>query len=61
MTRFQVAFVSVSNKRGLGHISYSVSVIDFFQDIPMDSQTTEISHFAVVFHYDVKTEALETL
>ena len=35
--------------------------IDYFQDIPMDCQTTDITHFAVVFHYDVTIEALETL
>ena len=34
--------------------------IDHFWDIPMDSQTTDIKHFAVVFHYDVTTKALET-
>ena len=27
----------------------------------MESQTMDITHFAVVFHYDVKTKALETL
>ena len=26
--------------------------IDHFRDIPMDSQTMDITHFAVVFHYD---------
>ena len=36
-------------------------LIDHFRDIPMDSQTTEITHFAVVFHYDVTIKALETL
>ena len=35
--------------------------IDHFRDIAMDSQTTDITHFAVVFHYDVTTKALETL
>ena len=33
--------------------------IDYFRDIPMDSQTTDITHFAVVFHYDVTTKALK--
>ena len=27
----------------------------------MDSQTTDITHFAVVFHYDVTIKALEIL
>ena len=36
-------------------------LIDYFQDIPVDSQTRDITHFAVVFHYDVTTKALETL
>ena len=35
--------------------------IDYFRDIPMDSQTTDITHFAIVFHYDVTTKELETL
>ena len=35
--------------------------IDYFRDISMDCQTTDITHFAVVFHYDVTTEALETI
>ena len=36
-------------------------VIDYFRDIPMDSQTTDIMHFTVVFRYDVTIKALETL
>ena len=39
----------------------SVKVIDHFRVIRMDSQTTDITHFAVVFHYDVTIKALETL
>ena len=35
--------------------------IDHFRDIPMDCQTTDITHFAVVFHYDLTIKALETL
>ena len=31
----------------------SVLSIDHFRDIPKDSQTTDIAHFAVVFHFDV--------
>ena len=27
----------------------------------MNSRTTDITHFAIVFHYDVTTKALETL
>ena len=34
--------------------------IDHFRDIPMDSQTTDITHFAVDFRYDVTVKALET-
>ena len=37
------------------------NVIDHFRDIPLESQTTDITHFAVVFHYDVTIKALETL
>ena len=40
---------------------HDVKRIDYFRDIPMGSQTTDIMHFAVVFHYDVTTKALETL
>ena len=36
-------------------------LIDDFRDIPMDSQTTDITHFAVVFHYDVTIKTLEIL
>ena len=32
--------------------------IDHFRDIPMDSQTTDIKHFAVVFQFDVTIKAL---
>ena len=35
--------------------------IDHFRDIPMDSQTTDIMHFAVVFRYDVIIKALVAL
>ena len=35
--------------------------IDHFRDIPRDSQTTDITLFAVVFHYDVTIKTLETL
>ena len=35
--------------------------IDHFRDLPTDSQTTDITHFAVVFNYDVTIEALEIL
>ena len=35
--------------------------INHFQDISMDSQTTDITHFAVVFHYEVSIKTLETL
>ena len=30
-------------------------------NIPMDSQTTDIAHFAVVFLYDITDKAMETL
>ena len=40
---------------------YSMNTTDNFRDIPMDSQTTDITHFAVVFHYDITIKALETL
>ena len=36
-------------------------VIDHFRDFPMDSQTTDITHLAVVFPYDVTIKALEIL
>ena len=39
----------------------TLTSIDHFQDIPMESQTTDITHFAVVFHYDVTIKAMETL
>ena len=35
--------------------------IDHFRDLPTDSQTTDITHFAVVFNYDVTIAALEIL
>ena len=35
-------------------------MMDHFRDIQMDSQTTDITHFAVVSHYDVTIKALET-
>ena len=35
--------------------------IDHFRDLPTDSQTTDITHFAVVFNYDVTIKALEIL
>ena len=35
--------------------------IDHFRDLPTDSQTTDITHFAVVFNYDVTIEALEII
>ena len=35
--------------------------IDHFRDLQTDSQTTDITHFAVVFHYDVTIESLEIL
>ena len=37
-----------------------MSSIDHFRDIPMDSQTMDITHFAVVFCYDATIKALET-
>ena len=37
------------------------SSIDHFREIPMDSQTTDFTHFDVVFRYDVTIKALETL
>ena len=36
-------------------------VIDHFGDIPMHSQTTDITHFTIVFHYGVTIKAVETL
>ena len=39
----------------------SVQTIDHFRDIQIDSQTTDITHFAVVFHYDVTIKVLEPL
>ena len=33
----------------------------YFRDIPSDSQITDITHFAVVFLYDVTIKALEKL
>ena len=38
-----------------------MELIDHFRYIPMDSQTTDITHFAVVFAYDVTIKALDTL
>ena len=35
--------------------------IDHFRDLPTDCQTTDITHFAVVFNYYVTIEALEIL
>ena len=35
--------------------------IDHFRDTATDSQTTDITNFAVVFHYDVTIKALERL
>ena len=32
-----------------------------FPSILMDCQTTDITHFADIFHYDVTNRALETL
>ena len=48
------------------HGSFSNTVtytrrIYHFRDLPTDSQTTDIAHFAVVFNYDVTIEALEIL
>ena len=40
---------------------FASCLIDQFRDIPMDSQTTDITHFAVVFRYDVTIKALETI
>ena len=37
------------------------SQIDHFRDLPTDSQTTDITHFAVVFNYDITIKALEIL
>ena len=34
--------------------------IDHFRDIPMDCQTADITHFAVVFHDDATIKALES-
>ena len=36
-------------------------LIDHFRDLTTDSQTTDITHFAVVFKCDVTMEALEIL
>ena len=43
------------------NFTFSHILIDHFRDLPTDSQTTDITHFAVVFNYDVTIEALEIL
>ena len=49
----------------LGHTEVNIDVgvflIDHFQYLSTDSQTMDITHFAVVFNYDVTIEALEIL
>ena len=43
------------------NLYFKFEEIDLFRDLPTDSQTTDITHFAVVFNYDVTIEALEIL
>ena len=49
---------SSSNANGR---SLTDSIIDHLRDIPMESQTTDITHFAVVFHHNAAMKALKTL
>ena len=54
-------FSSVNSASNNEIISSGKWTIDYFRDIPMDSQTTDITHFVVVFHYDITIKGLETL
>ena len=61
-SRLKVMLVSYRKRLLLRCIhNFKADFIDYFRDLPTDSQTTDITHFAVVFYYDVTIEALEIL
>ena len=61
MMQFFLSVKSASNNEIIHVISSGKWTIDYFRDVPTDSQTTDITHFAFVFHYDITIKALETL